>query len=235
MQGEGPLLGVRQILIRLGGCNLSCAFCDTPQARRPAATCRIETEPGTGRYEYVPNTLSVEDVTTMVKKLRLPGHHSIAVTGGEPLVQADFLRGLLPSLKSAGFKTYLETNSTMPDDLEGVVEHVDFVAADIKLPSSTLEPERFEENARFLGLCDVSTLIVKIVVTEDTVAEEFLKGVEIARDSGRKPIVVLQPVTGRRGEVSVGGLVLLDLQRRALEVYGDVRVIPRVQQFLRLA
>jgi len=72
-------------------------------------------------------------------------------------------------------------------------------------------------------------------VTEETIAEEFLKAVEIARDSGRKPIVVLQPVTGRRGEVSVGGLVLLDLQKRALEIYADVRVIPRVQQFLRLA
>jgi 7-carboxy-7-deazaguanine synthase len=235
VQGEGPLLGTRQLFIRLGGCNLSCAFCDTPQARRPAATCRIETEPGTGRYEYVPNTLSVEDVTSMVKKLRITGHHSVAVTGGEPLVQADFLRDLLPSLKVAGFKIYLETNSTMPDELEGVIEHVDIVAADIKLPSSTLEPERFEDNLRFLQLCASTTLIVKVVVTEETEAEEFLKAVQIARDSGSKPIVVLQPVTGRRGEVSVGGLVLLDLQRRALEIFGDVRVIPRVQQFLRLA
>jgi organic radical activating enzyme len=235
VQGEGPLVGVRQIFLRLGGCNLACAFCDTPQARRPAATCRIETVAGTGRYEYVPNTLSVEDVLSMVKNLRLTGHHSVAVTGGEPLVQADFLRELLPALTADGHKIYLETNSTMPEELDGIISHVDYVSADIKLPSSTGEPERYEVNLDFLKRCEVSLLIVKMVVTDQTEPDEFIRGVEIVRESGRKPIVVLQPATGRRGEVEVGGGLLLDIQRRALEVYDDVRVIPRVQQFLRLA
>jgi 7-carboxy-7-deazaguanine synthase len=235
VQGEGPLLGVRQIFLRLGGCNLACAFCDTPQARRPAATCRVETVAGTGRYEYVPNTLSVEDVLSMVKKLRITGHHSVAVTGGEPLVQADFLRELLPGLTADGHKIYLETNSTMPEELEGIVGHVAHIAADIKLPSSTGEPERFEVNLDFLKRCEVPFLIVKMVVTDQTEPDEFIKGVEIARESGRKPIVVLQPATGRRGEVEVGGGLLLDMQRRALEIYDDVRVVPRIQQFLRLA
>lgn len=226
---------MRQIFLRFGGCNLACAYCDTPQARRPAATCRVETEAGTGRYDYVPNTLSLDDVVSTVKKLRIPGHHSVTITGGEPLVQAGFLRALLPVLKADGHKLYLETNSTMPEELDGVVEHLDFIAADVKLPSSTGEPERFEVNLEFLEKCAVADLIVKIVVTEDTPTEEFLNGVDLARQSGRQPIVVLQPVTGRRGEVGVGGAALLHLQRSALEIYPDVRVIPRVHQVLRLA
>lgn len=235
MQGEGPLVGARQIFLRLGGCNLACVFCDTPQARHPAATCRIETVAGAGRYEYVPNTLSVDDVLAMVKKLRIAGHHSVVITGGEPLVQADFLRELLPVLAADGHKIYLETNSTMPEELDGIISHVDYVSADIKLPSSTGEPERYEVNLDFLKRCEVSLLIVKMVVTDQTEPDEFIRGVEIVRESGRKPIVVLQPATGRRGEIGVGGGLLLDIQRRALEVYDDVRVIPRVQQFLRLA
>ncbi len=236
IQGEGTLTGTRQIFVRLGGCNLCCAFCDTPQARRPAATCRIETEPGTGKSVYVPNTLSVEDVIAHVKGLRLPGHHSVSITGGEPLVQADFVRELAPAVKEMGLGVYLETNSTMPEGMDGLAGSLDHVAADIKLPSISEEPERFEDNLEFLRRCAVvPDVIVKIVIGEQTEPEEFLTAVRIARDSGCGGAVVIQPVTGRRGEMTVGGMVLLDLQRRALEVHQDVRVIPRVHQMLKLA
>ncbi len=234
MQGEGPFLGVRQIFVRLGGCNLSCAYCDTPQARRPAATCRVETVAGTGRYEYVPNTFAVPDVIRVVQKLRVSGHHSVSITGGEPLVQADFLRDLLPVLVSDGHKIYLETNSTMPEELDGLLEYLEVVAADVKLPSSTGEPERFDVNLEFLKRCSVPALFVKMVVTEQTDAGELLEAVRMVKESGRMVTVVIQPVTGRRGEIGVGGATLLDLQKGALEIMPDIRIIPRVQQFLML-
>lgn len=235
VQGEGTLVGVRQIFIRLGGCNLGCAYCDTPQARRPAATCRVETAPGTGSCEYIPNTIPVPSVLQVVKKLRLPGHHSVSVTGGEPLVQPDFLRELLPGLREHGHSIYLETNATIPEELPGIVEHVQFVCADIKLGSCTGEENRFDVNLEFLRKCGGAELFVKLVINEDFNTGELLEAVEIVKASGRRAPVVIQPVTGRRGEVSIGGAPLLEIQRRALELYADVRVIPRIHQPLQLA
>jgi len=179
--------------------------------------------------------MSVSDVLEVVKKLRVPGHHSISITGGEPLLQADFLRGLIPELVGDGHGIYLETNSTFPDELPGVIEHVTYVAADIKLPSCTGEPERFDVNLEFLKACNVGNLFVKLAVSEEFDSEEVMQAVKLVIASRRKAAVVIHPVTGRRGEVGIGGELLLDLQRKALELYSDVRVIPRIQQFLRLA
>ncbi|MEM4195978.1 MAG: 7-carboxy-7-deazaguanine synthase QueE, partial [Methanothermobacter sp.] len=36
IQGEGLLLGKRQIFIRFAGCNLNCSYCDTPESRDPS-------------------------------------------------------------------------------------------------------------------------------------------------------------------------------------------------------
>lgn len=235
VQGEGPLAGVRQIFVRLGGCNLACSYCDTPQARRPAATCRVETVPASGRYDFIPNTIPVPTVVQVVRKLRIPGHHSVSVTGGEPLVQPDFLRELLPELRQEGHRIYLETNATLPDELTGIIEHVHYVSADIKLSSCTGEENRFDANLEFLRRCGDSELFVKLVISEDFDADELLEAVSVVKSSGRAAPVVLQPVTGRRGAVSIGGAPLLEIQKRALQIYPDIRVIPRIHQPLQLA
>ncbi len=235
VQGEGPLIGCRQVFIRLGGCNLSCSFCDTPQARRPAATCRVESKGVGGEHEYYPNPMRVEDVVNIVESLRSKTHHSISITGGEPLLQVNFLKGLLPALRSKGNSIYLETNSTFPEEFLSIYEYVDFVAADIKLSSCTGEPSRFDDDLRFLRNCSrIKDVFVKIVVTERVEKDEFLAAVQLVKVSGLSPILVIQPVSTIRGEIGVSPSILLELQSEALKILPDVRVIPRVHQILKL-
>jgi len=72
-QGEGIYAGVKQVFVRFFGCNLACIFCDTPLKHFK---------------EYSPNALKKEIS-------RFSGYHSLCFTGGEPLLQADFLKGFL--------------------------------------------------------------------------------------------------------------------------------------------
>jgi organic radical activating enzyme len=195
----------------------------------------VETVPGTGRYDFFTNNMAVEEVMKVVGRLRIPGHHSVSVTGGEPLVQGDFLRGLLGALRDEGHRIYLETNSTFPEELPGIIEHVEYVAADIKLPSCTGEEERFEVNLEFLKGCDAPHIFVKLVLAEGFDEREVLAAVKLVKASGRKATVVIQPATGRRGEAAIGGGPLLEVSQKALELYSDVRVIPRINQLLKLA
>ena len=87
IQGEGKYLGVRQVFIRFFGCRLGCRWCDTDYARNPQA----------GRF----TEMNVDEVMGRAASL-WAGCHSISLTGGEPLLQAGFLKELFPRLKKAG-------------------------------------------------------------------------------------------------------------------------------------
>src|SRR5437867_11780553 len=107
-QGEGLHAGRRQLFVRLGGCPLRCRYCDTPESLVPVATCRILGPDGERRR---PNPLGAAELEAEVAALAAaaPPLHALAVTGGEPLLQTDFLvawltarpRGGLPVLPEA--------------------------------------------------------------------------------------------------------------------------------------
>src|SRR5262245_55001561 len=89
-QGEGLHAGRRQLFVRLAGCPLRCRYGDTPESLVPVPSCRIL---GPDGAEQRPNPRSVAELDDAVARLvaAAPPLHAIAVTGGEPLAQADFL------------------------------------------------------------------------------------------------------------------------------------------------
>lgn len=115
IQGEGKLLGRRQIFVRFSGCNLNCNYCDTPKSRDL----------------LYGEEISTDELDSKIEELLTPDFHSVSLTGGEPLLHADFIKELL---EKCNFNALLETNGSLPHELEKTVDLIKYASVDIKLP-----------------------------------------------------------------------------------------------------
>ena len=219
VQGEGPYVGSRQVFVRFTGCNLDCPYCDTPC--EDTATCKLEEKPGSKIFIDVANPLSTEKVTEIVSSFR--NIHSVSLTGGEPLLNADFISAL--DIKAP---LYLESNMTLPEMAEKVKDKVSYVSGDVKLiPRSYLNDfdsyiEDTIECFKTLRNRDDRDCFAKIVVSKGTNSDDIES--VIGDISGYISCLVLQPVTQK--ELLPEPKQLLELQENLLD-YTDTIVIPQ--------
>lgn len=92
ISGEGKNAGIPTVFVRLSGCNLFCAWCDS-------------------KYHKDGEHISVGDLS---RKISSYGMRDITVTGGEPLLQREELFKLQEYMPGRRF--HLETNGTIYDD-----------------------------------------------------------------------------------------------------------------------
>lgn len=101
VQGEGPFAGVPAVFVRLGGCNLTCSFCDTEfEAFAPMPITTI--------LARVQELAAANDQYPAQTRL-------VIITGGEPLRQP--IAPLCLALQEAGFTVQVETNGTLYREL----------------------------------------------------------------------------------------------------------------------
>jgi len=217
IQGEGPYIGVKQLFIRFCGCNLQCSYCDTNQ---------IQNE------EYLEFT--PDELRKNIENFRLKSLHSISLTGGEPLMWADFLLEFLPTLKKDfKGKIYLETNSTLNTNLEKIIEYIDIISADIKLPSTSGVENSFAVHDEFFKVARKynKELFAKIVFDENILDNEIYNCLKLA-EKYNFPLI-LQPKTVDN-KISVSKEKMFEIFNKFLAIQPNTRIIPQVHKFLGL-
>lgn len=110
IQGEGPYAGHPCYFIRLGGCNLSCTWCDTPYS--------------TGQHGIPLSTIPKTTPNNLIKQI--PQNTLIILTGGEPLMhhKRPAFEALLHLLKAHGCTIHIETNGSLLPS-EHIAQHID--------------------------------------------------------------------------------------------------------------
>lgn len=93
LQGEGKLMGVPSVFVRASGCNLRCAWCDTPYAS----------------WNPEGEEMSVESIVQRVESFNA---RHVVLTGGEPMIMPD-IAALCDALHSTGHHITIETAATV--------------------------------------------------------------------------------------------------------------------------
>lgn len=227
IQGEATRIGERHLFVRMAGCDLSCVFCDTPASRKIPETARVFFP---GKIGEARNPLPRAELARLVTELdRVAGpHHAISLTGGEPLLFVDYLLPLAREWRAKGFRILLETGGHRPRELERMLECTDIVMADVKIASSAGFSTDRATAVEFLRIAAQRECAVKVVVSAATTEAEIR---EVAALVPPKPPLILQPVTGAAFRPPSGDH-LLALQRAAMLVHTDTRVIPQAHRLL---
>jgi organic radical activating enzyme len=208
IQGEGPVVGYKQLFIRFSGCNLKCDYCDTKF------------------YDgilYSPEEL----LKKITSEYDLKTFHSISLTGGEPLLSVEFLNEFLPLIYGKT-KIYLETNATLGEKLESVKNYIDIISADIKLPSATGNNTFNLHKDFFTHIKGIETF-AKIVFDKNITTDEIEECTQFGKDFGIE--LILQPkMVGDK--MSVNSDFCNDILDKFTKKYSKVRLIPQVHKFL---
>ena len=180
-QGEGLLIGERQIFVRFAGCNLNCNYCDTNDSKSEKSGV----------------LMTPEDVSREIRKLLTPDCKTISFTGGEPSLYPEFISEVSQNFD---LDIMLETNGTLPDKIDSI-RKLDMVSLDIKLPEhfdGDFDESIFINEVKSLNLLMAKCINVycKVVILPSTKINSFKEVVEklsenISNKSNLK--IIIQP------------------------------------------
>ena len=135
LQGESTFAGLPCTFVRLSGCNLDCAWCDTGYAKDEAVS------------------MSLEEI---IHRIRTFGCNMVEITGGEPLLQEETSE-LISRLLNRNFQVLLETNGSKS------IRNIDpgcVRILDIKCPSSNESDSFLFKNLKYLTDTDEIKFVI---------------------------------------------------------------------------
>ena len=171
---DGP--GVRFVVFTQG-CNLRCGCCHNPDT-------------------WDMNNAKEIDVDEIIKKvIRYKEYFGtqggITVSGGEPLLQPNFVRELFIKAHEENINTCLDTSgSILNDDVKELLEHTDYVLLDLKYTSNELYNKyvgcslnNVLDFLKYLNEINKHTIIRQVIIPSlNDSKEDILKLKEITKE-----------------------------------------------------
>ena len=225
IQGEGLWVGRPQVFVRFHGCKLKCKFCDTPLTHAHIKKSRVEYPPYSKQFEDYPLEFSIKDLNQQIERFKIP---SLALTGGEPLEQVEFLKVWLPTLEGR-FDILLETSGVETEALKQVLPFIHMISLDLKIPSATGESAYWKEHETFLSVAIAQSCYAKIVFDEGMLEEE-MEQVERLLQKFQTLLLIFQPVSPIQKRDLKKCFKIFE--RFSVKYPKRVRLIPQMHKFL---
>jgi pyruvate formate lyase activating enzyme len=131
---DGP--GIRTTVF-LKGCPLTCWWCHNPEGQSPQAQVLRPRELSSARRRILGSETTVAAVIAEIEKDLIFYDESgggVTFSGGEPLMQAGFLKALIEACAERQIHVALDTCGYAPEaQMAAVIERVDLVLFDLKI------------------------------------------------------------------------------------------------------
>ena len=165
---DGP--GIRYVIF-MQGCPYRCPYCHNPDTKAYA-----------GGTEYTADELVAKIIRY---KTYFGKDGGVTVSGGEPLLQAEFLCELFEKLHAVGINIALDTAGIKPNEtVKRLLKSTDTVLCDVKFPTDAQYREMIgisiDTVKEFLRLCDecgCDVIVRHVVVPGITDGAESVKAV----------------------------------------------------------
>jgi pyruvate formate lyase activating enzyme len=134
---DGP--GIR-VTFFMKGCPLACWWCHNPEGISPDREMTVQIR-RVGEMEFSGNEevgkyYSVSDILEILEKDRIffqQSHGGVTFSGGEPMMQFEFLLEALKACKANGYHTAVDTSGySSPENYKAVMPFTDLFLFDIK-------------------------------------------------------------------------------------------------------
>ena len=232
IQGEGILSGSYQLFVRLCGCDIYCKYCDTKYSWEKSKFCKIKNI-NNKVIKKITNTISPLELANIVQPfLNQQNFHSLAITGGEPLLHSEFLAEFFKKL-SIKTKIYLETAGIHHQQIKIIYKYLHFISIDIKLPSE-VKKNYFKQHKEFIKNYKKKIMQIKIVIDKQSKKEEFLQAVKLIKNNISNCPLIIQPNLKNKKYFKFNLKQCFNFQQIALSYLNDARIIPQVHKLLYL-
>lgn len=176
IQGEGATAGLPAVFVRLQGCTVGCAWCDT-------------------KYSWDPEAGRSVDLDALVEEASAFPCRRLVLTGGEPLESPLFVP-LLRRLGGGSFTIEVETSGTLPPPA-GLDRSIQWNVS-LKLAGSGVEEAKRIRPEAIRSFLSREAWWKFVVADEGDVSEVVRLGERFALPRGR---ILLQPEAVRREEL----------------------------------